>query len=209
MKVNCKGCGKTLDVPENAVGKTLQCPGCQHRFTLQVVVAERPAAPPARTPARPSQSPSESPLDDLVSAATARPTWPPGYGSVQRPLAYRAEPPSAAKWLVPSLIALGVIGIVVFLLVQWGSGGWGGGRLFGFSSTTMEQFKARIMWTGQPSSRPKENFFKLVGQPDRIQQAGEYLYFYYRCSDGELQLVVDRKSYEQRNRVVITRVNRT
>jgi len=36
----------------------------------------------------------------------------------------------------------------------------------------------------------REKFIDVMGAPDRSQTIGEYTYWYYRCRDGEIQMVM-------------------
>lgn len=45
MDILCRQCGKTLRIPDNTEGKTIRCPNCDFRFTLQAGMVT-PVAPP-------------------------------------------------------------------------------------------------------------------------------------------------------------------
>jgi hypothetical protein len=36
----------------------------------------------------------------------------------------------------------------------------------------------------------KEEFIKIMGQPDKTQKVGGETYWYYTCSDGQIQMIV-------------------
>jgi hypothetical protein len=52
LLITCPECAKHLQVPENLLGKTVQCPECKHTFTAEEAVSPDPVpAVPAKVPA--------------------------------------------------------------------------------------------------------------------------------------------------------------
>jgi hypothetical protein len=39
-------------------------------------------------------------------------------------------------------------------------------------------------------AKRREDFVRIMGLPDKTQAIGEYTYWYYRCRDGEIQMVM-------------------
>jgi hypothetical protein len=63
VQIRCESCGRKLRIPENLLGKTVRCPGCQTTFTARA--EEEPAVamiddePEAPAPPRPRPRPQE------------------------------------------------------------------------------------------------------------------------------------------------------
>ncbi len=63
--VACPQCRQELKLPEELVGRAVQCPECKHTFTAAVTPAATPAAPGAPPPLPPQTAVSEAPLVDV------------------------------------------------------------------------------------------------------------------------------------------------
>jgi hypothetical protein len=98
------------------------------------------------------------------------------------------------------LAAVAILIIAGIALAVWLSGG-------GASNMTVEEFKAKIGWQGV-ASHEKDEFYQLVGKPDKIQEVGDSVYLYYQCSGGRLQLVCNKAVYEYGNTILVTTINR-
>ena len=59
LQINCFNCGRTLNVPRSAIGRTGKCPACKTPITI-----EAPAGP-KRHPAPPQELPPELPPEQL------------------------------------------------------------------------------------------------------------------------------------------------
>jgi LSD1 subclass zinc finger protein len=58
MQVTCSSCQKALNIPDNAGGKQVRCPICQHVFTAPASLEIKPAAPiPMPPPVDPAPPP--------------------------------------------------------------------------------------------------------------------------------------------------------
>ena len=67
LNVNCPSCGKKLQIPENAVGRAVQCPACQHKFTV-AGQGEQQEIPLAHSTPSPHQIPPQQspPTPDMT-----------------------------------------------------------------------------------------------------------------------------------------------
>ncbi len=84
IRISCPSCGRTGRVPEHAIGRSVQCPACKHRYLLTTASAipegleliddpppdSRPK-PPSKPSARRIESPPEPALDDPYAYAEA------------------------------------------------------------------------------------------------------------------------------------------
>lgn len=188
MKVECKSCGSSLQVPEDAFGKMLRCPQCKHTFKLDVVeVGGRATVPKRATPAH-TQTDLSSPMDELASAASSEPTYrpiPSGYR-------YPTVPPKKPKWLVPVIIA-GVA--VVGLVIAWQSGVIGSKT----SGKSLEQFKkelADISIEAQGEIVTKKALIDKMGEPEKVQVVASDVYIYYNIAGGMVQIISDQLAWE-------------
>ncbi len=56
--------------------------------------------------------------------------------------------------------------------------------------------------------KESDEFFAVVGQPDRKQVIGENVILYWRCSDGVVQMMASNLSLEQGNGLWVESINR-
>jgi hypothetical protein len=52
-----------------------------------------------------------------------------------------------------------------------------------------------------------QDFFKVVGEPDRTQVMGEELMWYYDCKDGQIQMVQKEWLYRREHKIFTDMVN--
>lgn len=84
IRVDCPSCGRTGRVPENAIGSTIKCPACSHRYVLTAEMgrpegetAPAPAAPVARPrPVSEGYAVEERPVEPPRSPARPAPVVP-------------------------------------------------------------------------------------------------------------------------------------
>jgi len=48
---------------------------------------------------------------------------------------------------------------------------------------------------------PKDKFLSVMGEPDKSQAVGNEIIWYYHCTDGEIQMILDRNMLEHRGRI--------
>lgn len=72
--INCPECAKDLQVPEELLGRKVQCPECLHTFTAELPPADKPpsAAPSARKPAPAEADPDDRKTERGSSKETRR-----------------------------------------------------------------------------------------------------------------------------------------
>lgn len=58
--IYCPGCQRRLQFPDEAVGKSVQCPSCQRVFTADASLTTAPASTAPKPLAAPARSPSRS-----------------------------------------------------------------------------------------------------------------------------------------------------
>ena len=56
--IHCPGCQKRLQLPDGAIGRLAQCPGCGREFTATASLGNPPASPDAAKPNAPAPPPS-------------------------------------------------------------------------------------------------------------------------------------------------------
>lgn len=123
MRLACEKCGKSLEVPENSAGKTVQCPICKTSFrvpTLSAIVVGKAVEPAA------------------VAVTADQPKTPalnkkPTPTSAKSPDKRRAPDPDASTsrgtpWLVWGLLGMGAVGVLMFFCIGVGgiiiAGAW-------------------------------------------------------------------------------------
>ena len=65
---NCPGCGRKLNVPEDARGRQIRCPACGRVFALPVESAQAPGQGPAQTAQVPSPTPEAAYGNEIYGA---------------------------------------------------------------------------------------------------------------------------------------------
>jgi hypothetical protein len=88
-------------------------------------------------------------------------------------------------------------------LISNSDAGWFGGKTTG---ATRAAFLERIGWNGYVLSETREEFLSKAGKPHSTQKIGDDAYWYYRCTDGQLQVVM-QANLLQHGRVLITEIN--
>lgn len=64
---------------------------------------------------------------------------------------------------------------------------------------TKQQWKAslaekdELYRNGRIVNLKRDEFVRLLGEPDKTQTVGDQTYWYYECSDGQIQLVLDSR----------------
>ena len=167
--------------------------------------APKPTSQPASKPAaKPASKPTSKPTSKPASKSTSNTS-----SSVRKKLrssnkTTKTEMSSDAslgfdiKKISLAVLAILIVGGIAFAV--WSSSG-------GSSGMTVEEFKVKIEWQGV-ASHEKDDFYKLVGKPDKIQEVGDSIYLYYQCSDGRLQLVCNKAVYEHGDMILVTTINR-
>jgi hypothetical protein len=183
IEARCPGCGTSYKIDDANRGRSARCK-CGARFVLEPAANLRAASVPEETP------------------FPATPT----------------SPRRTTIWTPPVLAVVGgafilgcLIGAIVTKAVLSGgdsfavsfSGGGGGGR-----GLTVDEFKTKIAWNGAAVQHGLDDFKKMVGEPDRIQEVGDEVYLYYSCKDGELQIIAVKVLYEYQKTLLITQINR-
>lgn len=71
---------------------------------------------------------------------------------------------------------------------------------------TRSAFLKKIGWNGYVLSTTKDEFIALAGSPHSTQKVGDEAYWYYQCSDGQLQVVM-LATLLHHGRVLINEIN--
>jgi ankyrin repeat protein len=58
-----------------------------------------------------------------------------------------------------------------------------------------------------PQMVKTSDWFRIAGQPDRSETVGDRIYWYYRCSDGVMQMVISRQHVETMGVIVTEELN--
>lgn len=74
----------------------------------------------------------------------------------------------------------------VFLIKE---GGGGVGDIFAYNQISALMGRSSVEIT-------EERLVKLMGEPSRTSAIGNKIYWYYKCSDGSIQIVADRDQYQ-------------
>lgn len=53
----------------------------------------------------------------------------------------------------------------------------------------------------------KNDFVSKMGVPDKVQVIDKFIFWYYNCSDGKLQLVIDSTTLNIAGDILCTRIN--
>ena len=175
IEFTCPKCKQSLEGDASMAGQVVDCPACNSPITVpaapkkQIIVPKLRSAPP--------------------------------------PLAY--TPPAKRRAGKAGI----VVALVVGLVIGFGAGSAkgpsgilksGGITLLSFGRLTKEAWRERVaghfdvavnqvvLSKANPNGLASaEEFKKLVGKPDRTQTVGEQTYWYYTCSDGQIQMVTD------------------
>ena len=67
--IYCPGCQKRLQLPDGAIGRSVQCPGCGREFTANATLANPPTSPDAPKPNPNAPAPPPSRRYDADDAA--------------------------------------------------------------------------------------------------------------------------------------------
>ncbi len=76
-----------------------------------------------------------------------------------------------------------------------------------FEKLTETGLSFEIGYRSQGTGSPRDEFIKIMGGPDRTQSVGDHVYWYYKCSDGQVQLVLYKGNLEIYGRVLVDTIN--
>ncbi len=66
---------------------------------------------------------------------------------------------------------------------------------------------AKIMNRFNGIGCPESEFIEIMGNPDRTQAVGDHIYWYFRCSDGQIQMVIYKGNLEHYGQVLVDTIN--
>jgi DNA-directed RNA polymerase subunit RPC12/RpoP len=193
----CPSCKQDLEADDSFRGQTVACPQCGSSITVpscqkKIVMKKRS-------------------ISDTSSASSTR-------TASQR----TASPPKKSGGKkIPIIIAV-IIAVSVIAHIG-GSFGKSGGTSSSDTRRSVLPISGRMskeQWWNKlednklkfPGNRAvmnvqKEDFIRIMGKPNRTQSVGEQTFWYYDCSDGQIQMVISGWVLERDGKIFADTIN--
>jgi len=184
--VACANCSRAIGALETPLAwkNAIVCFECHQRLSAQA------AAGDGGKPQPPIQeSVQANTRNDLAAVALA--ARPPQRLALRRSSVRRNGSP-AVGCVVAAIVATIVCGLGIVAL--WLAGVFGSGT----AGLTYREFmdKAGLRTSGSFIETSRKDFVAKMGEPDKIQHVGDRVLLYYRVSDGQLQISVEKYGWE-------------
>jgi len=196
LTFTCPSCKQELEGDDSFRGQTVECPQCGNSITVpsgqkKIVMKKRTVAAPSRASSTRTSSRRTSP--------------PPKKGGGKK-----------VPIIIAVVIVLGIIGYIGSQSGKSGGTGSSGTRsaLPSFGRMSKEQWWKKLEDNNLkfPGNRAvmdvkKEDFIRIMGKPNRTQSLGEQTFWYYNCSDGQIQMVITGWVLERDGKIFAETIN--
>lgn len=189
IKFTCPKCKQSLEGDNSMRGQNVQCPSCNAGITV-------PAAPKKKQIILPKSG---------LSGGSSTYTTPPKL---------KASKVGIVVALIAGLVigygvgvAKGPSGITKFV-------GGGGISIPSFGNLTKEEWMEKVKqhqfyddYQRQILGIGKEVFVNAMGKPGKTQAVGKQMMWYYACSDGQIQMVINKAMMDIEGKIYTEMIN--
>lgn len=212
LKFSCPKCGQHLEGDESFCGQTIECPACQTQITAPSAPeqADSPPAPRTSQPPTPpvtSRPKTKSNKAGIVIALVIGIAI--GYG-VRVTQNQAPTPPSSAQ-ATAQLPASPAPYTPEAAVAE---------KQVARAPAARPRRISREEWWAKleendlkfPGNRSvldvkTEDFIRIMGKPVKTQSVGENMYWYYNCSDGQIQMVIKGWILESYGKIMAETIN--